>query len=120
MPYYDIDEFIKSCKNAKENIICLKKVKTDSIKFFGIKDPIEFIANRGCDNLKFINSKEWENNKGIIVDGYKFETHKKSGYLAFGKKGNKRIIKSFHRGFSISESDFLYSPFKILGGNNGE
>jgi len=54
------------------------------------------------EDLKFVNTKEWENNPDktfkIYVDAYEFRSLCKLGYIAFmyNEKTLKWIIKSFH------------------------
>jgi len=52
---------------------------------------LEFIHCDGLEDLKFVNTKDWENNPDpanpIKVDAYEFRTMGKLGYIAF------RIIK---------------------------
>lgn len=126
MPYYNRDDFIRACSTSMFSVRILKRALEDAGQLFGLYETsqvLAFIRSGGCQDLKFINTKPWENNpdktQPIQVDGYEFITNKKRGYLAFlyNDKTKKWIIKSFHLAHSEGESDMLYRPFyNLLGG----
>ena len=105
MPKYDIFEFIRCCDENKNDVVPLKSALDDANSCFGLKTKsnlLDFIGNNGMEDLKFVNTKEWENNPNktfkIYVDAYEFQSMCKLGYIAFmyNEKTLKWIIKSFH------------------------
>jgi hypothetical protein len=105
MPKYDIFEFIRCCDENKNDVVPLKSALDDANSCFGLKTKsnlLDFIGNNGMEDLKFVNTKEWENNPDktfkIYVDAYEFRSLCKLGYIAFmyNEKTLKWIIKSFH------------------------
>jgi hypothetical protein len=105
MPKYDIFEFFRCCNENKSDVVPLKRALDDANSYFGLKTKsnlLDFIGNNGMEDLKFVNTKEWENNPDkttpIYVDAYQFRSMCKLGYIAFmfNKKTLKWLIKSFH------------------------
>ena len=105
MPKYDIFEFIRCCNENKNDVVPLKSALDDANSYFGLKTKsnlLDFIGNNGLEDLKFVNTKEWENNPDktiiIFVDAYEFRSMCKLGYIAFmyNEKTFKWLIKSFH------------------------
>jgi len=119
VPNYSFNEFKKACENNE--VIPINTVLSDAEKCFNLKtinEILSFIANDGLENLKFINSTTWKNNKStveIIVDAYEFTTADILGYIAFmfSPKTNKWIIKSFH--FSENSNPVLREALKKAG-----
>ena len=105
MPKYDIFEFFRCCNENKNDVVPLKSALDDANSYFGLKTKsnlLDFIGNNGLEDLKFLNTKEWENNPDrtiiIFVDAYEFRSMCKLGYIAFmyNEKTFKWLIKSFH------------------------
>jgi len=105
MPKYDILEFFESCRTNQNAVIPFKQALDDADHYFGLKTKtalLDFIGNDGLEELEFINSKPWENNKDttrvIWVDAYEFKSMCKLGYIAFmhNELTIKWLIKSFH------------------------
>lgn len=105
LPYYNYTDFQSACGNKQHDVIPINNVLKDAKNDFNLNSKsklLEFIANGGPEDLKFINTKEWENNPNksvpLLVDAYEFRTMYKLGYLAFiyNKMTDKWIIKSFH------------------------
>ena len=130
MPCYNIQDFIYDCSQNVASIVILKNALDGACTFFDLcsnSELLTFIGNNGMENLKFINTKDWDNNPNKInnpikIDAYEFCTIGKNGYVAFMKneKTKKWIIKSFHDSYSISLKDTFYNPFNILGGKKHE
>lgn len=103
MPYYDFSEFKKACERTPGKVFPIDNVPRDARDIFNLSGKtqlLEFIANDGLQDLRFVNSKPWENNRDknnpVMVDGYEFRTLGKLGYIAFMQSLGNWIIKSFH------------------------
>ena len=104
MPYYNYEDFNQACGNEQYNVIPIYNVIRDAREDFNLKTKsqlLEFIHCDGLENLKFVNTKDWENNPDLAnpikVDAYEFRTLGKLGYIAFmyNKNTKKWLIKSF-------------------------
>ena len=105
MPKYDLCKFVRCCNENKNDVVPLKSALDDANSYFGLKTKsnlLDFVGNNGLEDLKFLNTKEWENNPDktivIFVDAYEFRSMCKLGYIAFmyNEKTFKWLIKSFH------------------------
>lgn len=104
MPYYNFNDFKNACGFNKNDVIILKQAIEDADRDFNLKTKsqlIGFIFNDGLEELRFINTKPWENNPDknnpVMIDAYEFRTLGKLGYIAFGHNNitGKWFIKSF-------------------------
>jgi len=127
MPYYDYEQFKQACESQQDNVIPWGSVKRDAkdiFKLYTEEELLNFIANGGLEELKFVNTKEWEKNPNksnkIEVDAYEFKTLGIRGYIAFmfNKITQKWIIKSFH--MSDQSNDTMKKAFKIAFKGNRE
>lgn len=105
MPTYDLNEFLQCCQDEPSRVVLLGSVEKDAEKYFNLKPRsaiIDFIGNGELEDLRFVNTKEWEKNPDktnvIYVDAYEFRTMAILGYIAFmfSNKSKKWLIKSFH------------------------
>lgn len=118
-PFYTFDEFKEACRNKQ--VIPINDVLSDANNYFNLKnlnEILEFIENDGLENLKFINTALWKNNKAaieIMVDAYEFTTLGLMGYIAFFNSpiAKKWIIKSFH--ISQNSNSILRDAFQKAG-----
>jgi len=104
LPYYNYIDFQNACNNPND-IILINPVPRDANNDFNLNSKsslLAFITNDGLEDLKFINTKEWEDNPNkshpLLVDAYEFRSMGKLGYIAFMYHDitNKWIVKSFH------------------------
>jgi hypothetical protein len=116
LSYYNYTDFQKACGDRQKDVIPINNVLRDSKKDFNLNSKsklLEFIFNGGLEDLKFINTKEWENNYNklvtLLVDAYEFRTMHKLGYIAFiyNDVTMKWIIKSFHLSDNRNPAMFL-------------
>jgi hypothetical protein len=103
-PTYNLTDFITCCNENPEAIHMIGNALKDAQGIFHLhteSDVLEFIANDGLENIKFVNTKPWEKNPDptdIFVDAYEFTTCGILGYIAFFKnKKGTWVIKSFHQ-----------------------
>jgi hypothetical protein len=101
---YNLQDFIGACSDSAKVFVTGGAMQTAESDF-GLKTMnavIKFIANEGLEDPKYINTKDWENNKEslvnpIKVDAYSFFSGPDFGYMAFlfNPKTQQWIIKSF-------------------------
>jgi hypothetical protein len=118
-PTYSLEDFIAYCDKNPEGIRMIDDALEDARNIFHLNTKsavLEFIANDGLENIKFINTKLLEKNRDpevkIFVDAYEFMTGGILGYIAFlkNKKGGW-VIKSFHQ--SDERSGIMENAFRI-------
>ena len=122
MSYYKYEDFRKACGNDMDNVIPINSVLNDSRELFNLYPKtklLNFIYNKGLEDLTFINTKDWEKNLNpnisIKVDAYEFRSLNKLGYIAFmfNENTKKWIIKSFH--LSENRNPAMYLALKKAG-----
>ena len=122
MPHYKYYDFNNACANNSGDVIPIGTVLKNAADDFNLKTKsqlLDFISNNGLEDLSFVNTKEWENNRDrtvpIMVDAYEFQTMHKLGYIAFMRNENtdKWIIKSFH--LSDNRSLNMYHAIEKAG-----
>jgi len=114
MPYNLFDKFKDACKNDRKNVFVWKSnVLPDAEEYFKLrteKDILDFIANNGLEDLRFINKKPWEKNPHsnieINVYAYNFRTMCILGYIAIMKNPTikKWVLKSLHHSDDANNS----------------
>lgn len=116
MPYYKYKDFKQACGNDTYNVIPIDDVLRNAREKFNLNTKsqlLEFIHYDGLEDLKFVNTKDWENNPDpantIKVYAYEFRTMGKLGYIAFmyNKNTQKWLIKSFHLSKNRNMAMFL-------------
>jgi hypothetical protein len=102
MCYYDFEEFRLACSRGSFKVIIWGCAEEGAKEHFGLTPKaniLRFIYNRGLENLRFRNTREWEKNpnpnKPIFIDSYEFYTRNKLGYIAFMNNGIRWVLKSF-------------------------
>ena len=86
---YMIEDLIRDCETPPTNVVVLKEALDTSWPDFGLLaqiDVVEFIANGGLVDKKFIHSEEYGQSMLTpkpMVDDYTFMSGKKMGYFAF-------------------------------------
>ena len=122
MAYYHYNDFKEACCKNENSVIPINTVLQNAEKDFNLSPRsglLSFICNDGLEDIQFVNTKDWENNprpkSPIKVDGYKFRSRSKSGYIAFmfNTITNKWILKSFH--LSKDRDCTMISAFERLG-----
>ena len=117
-PTYKLEDFIRCCDENPEKVYMIGNTLKDAQNIFHLHtepEVLQFIANNGLKENKFINSKSWEKNPDptvkIFVDAYEFMTGGILGYIAFfkNKKGDW-VIKSFHQ--SDERSGIMEDAFR--------
>lgn len=113
---YDMFNKLKeNCISNTENVIPIDDVPKDARNDYNLKtkqELLDFITNDGLENLKYINTKDWEKNPDttcpIDVYAFEFRTMFKLGYIAFmyNQKTNKWLIKSFHLSGNMNKTMF--------------
>ena len=103
-PYYKLNDFIAACA---DNQVEVWPPASRDAEYFGFKDRdkrkiIKFIAQKGLENLQFINSsplRKTPEKPPPITDSYSFRSGGKMGYISFYKqpRDGKWKIKSFKR-----------------------
>jgi hypothetical protein len=119
---YNLEDFIRCCKEEPVNVSVLYDAKQNARLQFGLNTEAEllnFIGNNGLQDLKYVNTKAWKYNQNsdaeIFIDAYKFRTNQKKGYIAFMKGiTGKYVIKSFH----IDNDKLTLKDFRVVNKTN--
>lgn len=135
MPHYDFQVFVRACGEIRK--VFVRPAAKDSAKQdFNLhtdREILDFILNKGLEQLDFFNTKPWENNRDpsdeILVDAYHVSSGPRYGYIAFLyiEKTEKWLIKSFKldsdadpRNLRFADDSRLSNLKKKLEKNKGE
>ncbi len=106
MSYTYFENFKNACKNDRKNVyVWRKNVLPTADEYFKLKSEnelLDFIANDGLEDLRFISKSPFKKNKNpeieMLVYSYNFRTMCKLGYIAIMENTEKKtwILKSLH------------------------